>query len=81
MVKDKNVFHKLNEFGEMIFEVVYKSTNFDDIKTFINQIVINNDDYLSGNRDIFKENYLMPPNNKTASYNIYNEIVKELQAI
>ncbi len=79
MIKDKNVFKKLNEFGEMIFEKLYVSNNIDDIKTFINQIVINNHDYLFEDRELFKDKYLLPPNNQSASYNIYNTIVKELQ--
>jgi hypothetical protein len=79
MVKDKNVLNKLNEFGEMIFKQLYLSNNIKDIRTFIDQIVIKNDDYLLGSRELFKEKYLLPPNNQSASYNIYHELVKELQ--
>lgn len=71
----------LNEFGEKLFEHVY-DTEGDlvlDIEHFIKDVVINGNDYKKEERTKFVQKYFGKINGKTASENIYNEIIKLLE--
>ena len=71
----------LNEFGEKLFENVY-DTNKDlvpDIENFIQDVVINGNDYKKEQRTQFVQQYFGKFNGKTASENIYDEIIKFLE--
>lgn len=66
----------LCEFGKMAFNLHYKGENIKDIEDFIEKIVINGKDDLKGERENLFNNYLQPPNNKTAAQNMIDEIEK-----
>ena len=80
-VKDETIQTKFNEFGSMIFKHLYKGYSEDDITNFIDSTVFGEKDLLKNNRTEFLNRYLIPPNNKTASNNIYNTLVKEVSNI
>lgn len=69
---------KLNPFGEKNFTVLYKTTsNLKwDIQEFIQKVVIDGEDTLKEAREDFIQHYLMPPNHKTASENIVDDMVQ-----
>ena len=71
----------LNEFGEKLFEHVY-DTEGDlvlDIENFIKDVVINGNDYKKEGRTKFVQKYFGKINGKTASENIYDEIINFLE--
>ncbi|WP_086306942.1 CDP-glycerol glycerophosphotransferase family protein [Campylobacter devanensis] len=86
---DKPLFHtviessrtNLNEFGEILYENFYTPTNElkEDIENFIQDVVINGNDYKKEQRAQFVQQYFGKINGKTASENIYDEIIKFLE--
>lgn len=78
IIRDESIFNKFNEFGEMAFDLLYKAFKKEDICDFIQRIVLNGEDPLLNKRLLFKEEYLVPPNNQTAGLNIYQYLLKEL---
>lgn len=71
----------LNEFGEKVFQNVYdtKDDLMTDIENFIQDVVINGNDYKKEERTKFVQEYFGKINGKTASENIYDEIIKFLE--
>ncbi|MBT0883559.1 CDP-glycerol glycerophosphotransferase family protein, partial [Campylobacter sp. 2018MI13] len=68
----------LNEFGEKLYEVCYKTKNDlkQDIIKFIEDVILKENDYLKQERTKFVKKYFSKINGKTASENIYQEILK-----
>lgn len=73
LLRDNRVPNRLNEFGEMALEHHYQASNEGEIKSFIENL-INDEDPQRNSRFKFVEKQLMPPNNRTASENIYHEL-------
>jgi len=73
-----NVRERFNEFGKLALEQHYHAYNEADILEFIENVVLEGKDTMKEKRDTFYSSYLAPPNNKTASKNIYDEICKEI---
>ncbi len=71
----------LNEFGKMLFNNVYDTGEnlISDIENFIQDVVINGNDYKKEQRTQFVQQYFGKINGKTASENIYNEIINFLE--
>jgi hypothetical protein len=78
MVRDATISGKFNEYGAMAFNLMYKSQNTTDILNFINDTVLNGYDPLLKERAIFVDKYLKPPNNQSATFNIFNNIIREI---
>lgn len=70
----KNMVNEFNPFGQKCFEQYYLGHNASEVESFILN-VINADDSFKTNREIFIQNYLLPPNGTTASKNIISEIL------
>ena len=71
----------LNKFGEELFENVYdtKDNLKEDIIDFIENVVLNDNDYKKEQRTQFVQKYFGKINGKMASENIYDEIIKFLE--
>jgi hypothetical protein len=69
-VKDKDIRDRFNLFGKLGFEQLYHANNENDIIAFIEDVVINGNDPKNEMRMKFYNDYLIPPNNKSASENI-----------
>lgn len=65
----------LNDFGKMAFDLHDKGDNAEAIEQFI-QSVIRDEDNKKERREYFYDNYLLPPNHKSASDNIIEAILK-----
>lgn len=72
---------KLNDFGESVFKNVYTTSENlkQDIEHFIEDVVLRGNDYKKAERTEFVKKYFGKINGKTASENIYNEIIKFLE--
>jgi hypothetical protein len=69
--------HKFNEYGEIIFESLYKGWAREEIDSFINNVVVGGKDTMYNRRkNILKEYIYMPP--EGAAQKISNYLKKEL---
>lgn len=71
---EPNHSDNMNEFGKNAYNLHYKIHNEKEIDSFINN-VINSKDAMKTKRELFMQQYLIPPHNKTASQNIINAIL------
>lgn len=71
----------LNDFGEQLFKNVYDTNEnlVSDIENFIQDVVINGNDYKKEQRTQFVQQHFGKINRKTASENVYDEIIKFLE--
>ena len=76
MVRNKSILRGFSPFADLIVNCHYLSFNKNDIENFINKIVIGCDDYLKDKRQQLIKEHLLPPNGKSASQNIFEEINK-----
>ena len=90
---DKPIFHtitptsrtKLNEFGEELYKFFYKPSGVESgdlekgIEEYIENVIIKNNDQYKEQRTQFVQQYFGKINGKTASENIYDEIIKFLE--
>jgi len=74
---DLNVRERFNEFGKLALEQHYHAYNENDILAYINR-VCDEEDIKKNDRKEFYNKYLIPPNGKSASENIYEDICKSL---
>jgi len=75
--RDDTISERMNDFGLLAFNLHYHAKNKEDIVAFIGDILMNKDEKKE-ERDSFLNSELIPPNQRSASENIYNEIVKQL---
>jgi len=78
LMKDKFVENLFNDYGKAVLSKLYKSYNNNDILNFIHNVVINGEDNMKEERELFIKENLVPPNNNTAAENIYNYINKKI---
>ena len=67
-----------NNFGKKCLQQHYIGHSIEDVKDFIENIIIANNDYKSQNRADFLLNVLLPKQKKSIAENMYNEFVKDL---
>lgn len=68
----------LNDFGQAAIQVHYQGKDFDDITSFLDNVVLKGDDPMKEDRQAFYNQYLMPPGGKSVAENIYQEIVSSI---
>lgn len=67
-----------NETGKRAYDVHYKVSSNEDIKRFIDDVVLAGNDTMKTQREEYYKNYLLPPDGKTVAQNIYDDLVKSL---
>lgn len=77
LTRDQNFTNRLNDFGVLAYKKHDHAKNEEEIRWFIEN-VLNNEDAKKAERDTFLYSSLIPPNQRSASENIYYEIVKQL---
>lgn len=75
--RDEKITERMNTFGIRAFNQHYHAKNESDIENFIESL-LNNEDIKKTDREKFLITELLPPNQKSASENLLDEIVKEL---
>ena len=68
----------LNDLGRAALNAHYIGKNEDDVRKFIDQVVLNGKDSKKEERVSFYREYLLPPNGKTAAGNIFDNIVESI---
>jgi CDP-glycerol glycerophosphotransferase (TagB/SpsB family) len=76
LLRDPKVAERMNKFGKKVFELHYHANNKKEICEFIEKIVLENNDHMMKTRKQFIKENLIPPNNASASRNIFEEILK-----
>lgn len=71
--------NSLNSFGRKAVDFHYKASNIIEIDEFIEKVVFEGSDPLKSARTTYVNNVLLPPNNTTASQNIYDYIITQLK--
>lgn len=67
-----------NETGKAAYDVHYKVTCNDDIRRFIDDVVIAGNDPMKEQREEYYNKYLRPPGGKSVAQNIYDDLIKSL---
>ena len=67
-----------NETGKAAYDVHYKVKSNDDIRKFIDEVIIAGNDTMKEQREEYYNKYLRPPGGKTVAQNIYDDLVKSL---
>ncbi len=75
--RDKHITDRMNAFGILAFNLHYHAKKEEDIRAFIEDLLIGRDEK-KYERGVFLTSELLPPNHKSASENIYEEIVHQL---
>lgn len=78
IINNEQSKQQYNELGKKALDTMALAHKENDILSFIEKTVLNEKDLYSEKREQFFKEYLKPPNNKLASQNIYNFLVKEL---
>lgn len=74
-IAKKGCEEMMNDFGRECFKQHYKGTSINDIRTFIENVVIEGKDTMLKPRQDFFKKYLLPPNGKSAVMNMYEEML------
>lgn len=74
LVKDEHHADDLNEFGKKAFDLHYKGRCVEDVENFIKDVIAGRDEK-KNEREIFYQDYLLPPDGNTASDNIIKAIL------
>jgi hypothetical protein len=70
MVRDETIMQYWNTFGEKAIAAHYQSRNKEQVIDFIENVVLNENDWMKEQRDNFVQDTLIPKNKRTASENI-----------
>ena len=76
--RDDKVLERFNTFGKEVFNYLYQIKSTEELNDFIDNNIIQRNDYLKVKRNQFLNEKVLPGNGKTASENIYNELLKQL---
>jgi CDP-glycerol glycerophosphotransferase (TagB/SpsB family) len=78
MIRDESVMNQWSEFGEKAVSAHYQSRNKIQLIEFIENVVLNDNDWMKIERDYFVKNILIPKDNLSASENILSHIESQL---
>ena len=77
--KDIDSFMKpLSNFGRLIYDIHYIGKNEDDIKSFIDEVILKEKDFLANKREEFVRRFLLPPNDMSVAENTMNDLIAAL---
>ena len=68
----------LGNFGKKAIDMHYIGTNIEEIRSFIENVVLEGNDTMREERSNFYQKYLLPPNGKTAAQNTLNRMTEIL---
>lgn len=71
----KDVFARLNPFGQEAIQAHYKGNTEKEIVDFIESVVLRGEDPMKEVRETFYDSFLRPPAGKSVAENIYHEIL------
>jgi hypothetical protein len=78
MIRDESIMGYWNTFGDEAMTAHYQSRNKKQVIDFIENVVLNENDWMKDTRYDFVQNTLIPKNSSTASENIMKYLENEL---
>lgn len=78
MIRNESIIDYLNVFGEKTLGLHYQSRNQKQVIDFIENVVLNENDWMKEERDNFVKNTLLSKNGLTASQTILNYLENEI---
>ncbi len=82
VTKDLDIVKKdADEFGRVCLDLHYKAHSMEDVEEFISSVVLSGNDPMKSEREIFRENNLVPPGTGNVAMNTYLDILKGLKFI
>ena len=78
LANDDSILDRFNEVGKMTLSKLYIGKCQDDIERFLKNVIIGGKDSMKNERINFFNSVIKPPNNVTASENIYNCLKSEI---
>lgn len=78
MIRNEFVMNEWSEFGEKALSVHYQSRNKEELIKFIEDVVLNENDWMRDKRNDFVKKTLIPKNNLTASQNILDYLESQI---
>lgn len=78
MIRNESIMKEWSLFGEKVLAVHYQSRNKKQVMDFIDNIVLNGNDWMKEERNNFAQNTLIPKNNLTASQNILDYLESQI---
>lgn len=79
LMHDDNVADRLHEFGKIALDKHYKSNNIGEIRSFIDNQVLQSDDFMYPIRAEFVSEFLKQGNGSSASENIIEYLINEIK--
>ena len=79
MVSHNNVFNNFSEFGKKCLGYHYIGKNWMEIEEFLYDIINSKPDIIEKDRHNFVTNFCLPPNNTSASNNIFQFLISNLK--
>ncbi|MDE6284511.1 MAG: CDP-glycerol glycerophosphotransferase family protein [Bacilli bacterium] len=77
----KSIRDESNDFALKCLDLHYIGQSIEDIHFFIDNIVLHNHDTLKSDREIFYNDYLIPPGNKKVAENIFNDLYESFELV
>lgn len=74
----KAVYSTLSEFGYKAYDLHYFGQNQDDVRHFIDDVVLGGNDPMRIQREQFYHDYLLPPSGKSVAQNVLDDIIESL---
>jgi hypothetical protein len=78
LASDDFVSERFNEIGKIAISKLYIGKCKEDIEEFVKKVIIGGKDFMKNDRIVFYESVIKPPNNVTASENIFNYLKTEI---
>jgi CDP-glycerol glycerophosphotransferase (TagB/SpsB family) len=75
---DNSIEERFNEVGKMALSKIYQGKNKEDLESFVQEVIIGGRDLMANERIHFFNSTVKPPNYKTASENIFNNIEAQI---
>ena len=73
-----NFKKQLSDFGRQIYDIHYIGKSEGDIRKFIDEVILNEKDFLADKRKGFVRQYLLPPNGMSVAENTMNDLIAAL---
>ena len=78
LINDESIYDRFNEIGKMALSKIYQGRSEKEIESFLDEVVLKNKDSMARERILFFNNIIKPPNNLTASENIFYYLKSEI---
>ena len=72
------IYQGLDSFGVRCMDLHYHAQEADDIRSFIQDVVLGGDDPMKPDRDQFRKQYLIPPEGFSFGNNVYQSLTESL---